>query len=172
MEKRIVESFVVLLDGTIGVGKKTLGGHLAQRFAGTYLDGDDYKVKGQPWYCSSLTTCRLLRRATNEALKDATIVFVGRPTRCLDWIYFTKHFEQRGTRIFLIGLQASFENITNESRGRIFSQEERDRMVEMIHEGYGARACSDVHIRTDHAGIGATVDKLEAAINDLIQAAS
>ena len=162
--------FVVLLDGTIGVGKSTLGRKLALRFGGTFLDGDDYRAKGKPWYCSSLTTCRSLRDASVEALDKKPVVIVGRPMRCLDWLYFSRHFERRGTRLFSIGLQASFENIINEERGRVFSQQERERMAEMIQQGYGARPYSDFHARTDQVSIGATVSQLETGIRKLTDA--
>ncbi len=67
----------------------------------------------------------------------------------------------------MTGLQASFENITNEARGRAFSQGERERMTEMIREGYGARSYSDFYMRTDRQSIEATVDTLEARLRKL-----
>ncbi|MEM6891706.1 MAG: hypothetical protein AAF636_26835 [Pseudomonadota bacterium] len=158
---------VVLLDGTIGVGKSTMGRELAHRFGGKFLDGDDYKAKGKPWYCSSLTTCHSLRDAGIKALEKTPAIFIGRPMRCLDWLYFSTHFERRGARVFSIGLQASFENITSKKRGREFSQYERERVAEMIHEGYGSRPYSDFTMRTDQACIDATVDELEARIRRL-----
>ncbi len=164
--------FVVLVDGTIGVGKSTMGRRLAVRFGGAFLDGDDFKAKGKPWYCSSLTTCRLILSASTKALETRPIVFVGRPVRCLDWLYFRRHFERKGARVLLIGLQASLENITSEMRGRSFSQYECERMAEMIHEGYGARTYSDFQLRTDQESIEATVDKLEARLKALTEAKS
>jgi len=107
--------FVILLDGTIGVGKSTMGRQLALRFGGAFLDGDDYKAKGKPWYCSSLTTCRSLLDAGTRALNVKPVVFIGRPMRCLDWLYFSRHFEPVGARVVSIGLQASFENIISEN---------------------------------------------------------
>ena len=160
--------FVVLVDGTIGVGKTTLGGQLALRFGGTFLDGDDFKGAGRPWFCSSLTTCRSIRAASVKALETDPIVFVGRPVRCMDWLYFKGQFERMGTRVILVGLQASFESLTAEARGRTFSKRERDRMAEMIQQGYGARPYSDIHVHTDQEGIERTVDRLEARLRAIL----
>ncbi|MEM1159562.1 MAG: hypothetical protein AAGJ28_01395 [Pseudomonadota bacterium] len=164
---KMLARFVVLLDGTIGVGKSTMGRQLAIRFRGTFLDGDDYKVKGKPWYCSSLTTCRSLRDASSAALEKAPVVFIARPMRCLDWLYFSRHFERKAIRVFSIGLQASLENITDDGRGRAFSQRELDRMAEMIRQNYGARPYSEFHVRTDQMSVSATVDILEEGIRRL-----
>jgi len=156
--------YVILLDGTIGVGKSTMGQKVAMRLDGTFLDGDDFKAKGKPWYCSSLATCRALLHTSILALEKTSVVLIGRPVRCLDWIYFTEHLKRIEVKVCTIGLQATFENITDASRGRSFSQYELDRMVQMIHEGYGARPYSDFHIRTDQTCIEATADKLELAL--------
>ena len=161
------DRFVILLDGTIGVGKSTMGRQLALRFGGSFVDGDDHKTKGKPWYCSSLKTCRSILGTSIQALEVKSFVFISRPVRCLDWLYFNKHFEQTGTKVHMIGLQASFENITNEARGRAFSQGERERMTEMISEGYGARSYSDFYMRTDRQSIEATVNTLEARLRTL-----
>lgn len=161
------EKSVVLVDGTIGVGKSTFGRELALRFEGSFLDGDAYKTKGKPWYCSSLQTCRALLRASTYELKTKPFVFIARPVRCLDWLYFRTHYEQNGVTLYLIGLQATFENITNKNRGRSFSQSECLRMVEMIKEGYGARSFSDFHMRTDQRNIEETSAKLEAHLKSM-----
>jgi len=163
------ERYVILLDGTIGVGKSTMGRELALLFDGTFIDGDDHKTKGKPWYCSSLTTCRSILETGIRALQEKPIIFIGRPMRCLDWLYFTRHFERSGVRVLSVGLQATFENITNKARGRLFSQYERERMMEMIYEGYGSCPYSDLHLRTDELGIEKTVSKLESSLQKIIQ---
>lgn len=160
--------FAILLDGTIGVGKSTLGRELSLRFEGAFLDGDDFKIKGKPWYCSSLSTCRQIREAGLGALFEKPILFIARPVRCLDWLYFTRNFQRYDVGLLLIGLQASFNNITREERGRSFSRYELERMAAMIEEGYGARTYSDLHVRTDKQSIEDTVDTVEAGLRQLI----
>lgn len=159
----------ILLDGTIGVGKSTMGRGIASRLSGAFLDGDDFKTKGKPWFCSSLSTCRALLKASNKVLEKENIVLIGRPVRCLDWVYFTRHFQRIGVDTFLIGLTASYENIIKENRDRKFSQPELERMLEMINEGYGTRNYADFYMRTDLAGIEMTLDRLETKLRRLIE---
>ncbi len=162
------QKHTILLDGTIGVGKTTLGRALSLRLGGAFLDGDDFKMKGKPWYCSSLSTCRQIREAGLRALEEKPILCIARPVRCLDWVDFTRHFQRFDVRLLTIGLQASFENITRQDRGRAFSPYELERMAVMIQEGYGARQYSDLHVRTDIHGIEGTVDCVERNLRQLI----
>ena len=160
--------YAILLDGTIGVGKSTLGRALSLRFEGTFLDGDDFKMKSKPWYCSSLSACRQLHEAGLHALNERPLLFIARPMRCLDWIYFSHHFQRFNIRFLSVGLQASFKNITRQERGRSFSPYELKRIATMLQEGYGARPYSDFHVRTDKQSIEATVASLETGLRQLI----
>lgn len=155
---------VVLLDGPIGAGKSTLGRALADQFDGAFLDGDDFKTPGKPWYASSLSTCRRIQQATEDALMRKQTVFVARPVRCWEWVFFTRKCGRIGVGCVLVGLQASIEAITAPSRGREFSESECARIVEMIAQGYGARHYSDVVIRTDLADLEVTVRRASAAL--------
>lgn len=138
------------------------------RFGGAFLDGDDFKMKGKPWYCSSLSTCRQIREAGLRALYERPVLFIARPMRCLDWVYFTRHFQRFDVGLLSIGLQASFKNITRQDRGRSFSPYELERMAAMIQEGYGARPYSDLHVRTDKQDIEGTVVTVETGLRQLI----
>lgn len=160
----------ILIDGTIGVGKTTLARGLSERLDGTFLDGDDFKAKGKPWFCSSLSTCRQLRDAGLQALAAKPLLFIARPMRCLDWVYFRCHFQRHGISLLSVGLQASFDAITDPARGRLFSTGELTRMQEMIVQGYGARPYSDLHLRTDTGSIDATVARAAATLRRLIPA--
>ena len=158
----------ILIDGTIGVGKSTMAHELSRRFDGAFLDGDDFKARGLPWYCSSLSTCCRIRDAGISALSEKAILFIARPVRCLDWIYFKRHFQRQNIRVFSIGLQADFANITHEDRGRSFSANELDRMAVMIREGYGARPYSDIHLRTDQHDIEDTAALASRKLRQLL----
>ncbi|MEM1299139.1 MAG: hypothetical protein AAGH68_07635 [Pseudomonadota bacterium] len=160
----MVNGHVILLDGSIGVGKTTLGRLLATRFDGTFLDGDEFGTPGKPWFASSLSTCRQIRDASLDALARTWIVFVARPVRCWEWVFFTRHFERRGIGCALVGLQAMPEAINAPSRGRRFSERELARILEMIAQGYGARSYSDAVVRTDQADLDATVERVSASL--------
>lgn len=160
--------YAILVDGTIGVGKTTMGRELACRFDGAFIDRDDHRAWGKPWYCSSLNTCRSILSTATDAFHKRNFVFISGPLRCLDWVYFSGHFGRAGAGVVSIGLQASCENITDQTRGRTFSEGERERMEEMIQEGYGARTYNDFYMRTDQAGISATADQLEMRLKDLL----
>ncbi len=161
--------FAILIDGPIGVGKTTFGRALARRFEGTFVDGDDLTRKGKPWYHSSLSTCRRICEVGLKSLEQTDFLFVSRPVRCLDWIYFKHQFERKAVGLVLIGLQSSVENITHESRGRSFSPGEIKRMAEMIQQGYGAREYSDLTLRTDQSCISETAILLEAGLRQQME---
>jgi len=162
------QKYVINLDGTIGVGKTTFGRILASRFAGQHLDGDDFRAYGKPWYASSFSTCKQLRAASIKALSKTSVVFISRPMRCLDWVYFHHHFQLCDIRFFSIGLQADYKSITAPQRGRLFSEGETTRMQEMITQGYGIRPYSEHVFRTDQHTINDTAKLIEQSLRKII----
>ncbi len=161
----------LLLDGAIGTGKSTIGRGLAARLGGVFLDGDDFSIQGKPWYYSSLGTCRRLLATGTATLEKTDIVVIARPVRCLDWVFFSKSFQKVGCETICVGLQSTFDNIIHPDRGRVFSVSERKRIVEMINQGYGARAFAQFTVRTDQNGIDETLgilgDKLRNGLPPL-----
>lgn len=160
--------FAILLDGPIGVGKSTLGRSLSKRFAGTFIEGDEFSISGKPWYCSSLSTCRRIVEASLAALQETRILFIARPLRCLEWIYFQRHFQRSDVTLLTVGLQASFKNITGQQRGRSFSQAEIARVAVMIEEGYGSRPFCDLFFRTDEQDVDSTVEQIEPRLRGFL----
>ena len=74
-----------------------------------------------------------------------------------------------GVRPLFVSLQASLAAITSQSRGRSFSDEEKERIRVMIAEGYGARPCSDIGVNTDGPRFAATLAELETGIRRVMR---
>ncbi len=151
----------IFLSGPVGAGKTTLGRALAERLAGGFIDGDDFSDPDRPWYCSILRTSKAMAQAGLAALEDRSTVVIAYPLNCINWIYFRRRFADAGIRPFFVSLRVSYPSVVGKSRGRVFSNEEHDRIQVMIAEGYGARPFSDLVIDTDTAGFAVTLAHLE-----------
>lgn len=164
MSKQTPAKMAVFLDGPIGVGKTTIGKALADEMSGVFLDGDDFSCSGKPWFASSLSTSRRILEACSVSLDSNPLVIVGYPVRCLNWVFFKRHLQDMDTTLFLVGLQARAESISSPRRARMLSDGEKARSYEMARQGYGARAYSDVFIRTDENDVAACVALLKTAL--------
>lgn len=158
----------IFLSGPIGSGKSTLGRALAGRLSGDFIDGDDFAAPDRPWYCSILQTSRAIVRAGMRVLNERSTVVIAYPLGCINWIYFRRKFGDAGVRPHFVSLKASYASIVAEDRGRVFSQEEHERIQVMIAEGYGARPFSDLIIDTGKASFAAILDELESEIRQMI----
>ena len=158
----------IFLSGPIGAGKTTLGGALAERLAGGFIDGDDFSDPGRPWYCSILRTSQSIVRTGGAMLRDADVVVIAYPLGCVNWIYFKRKFGDAGVRPIFVSLRACYSSITDPKRGRAFTDAEQDRIRVMIAEGSGARTFSDFVVDTDKAGFLATLAELESETRRLI----
>lgn len=158
----------IFLNGPIGTGKTTLGHALAKRLCGGFIDGDDFADPNRPWYCSILQTSRSILQHGAEVLATANVVVVAYPLGCINWIYFRRKFVEAGASPFFVGLQASFQAIVDEQRGRSFTSEEHDRIQVMIAEGYGAQLFNDLVVATDRADFATTLVELERQIRRML----
>src|ERR1700750_877741 len=136
----------VFLEGPIGAGKTTLGGRLAKRLSGGFVDGDDFSDPVRPWYCSTLQTSRAIVRASAQILQGNNLVVVAYPLRCVNWIYFRRKFADFGVFTHFISLGAPYTAIVDKDRGRLFTAAERHRIQTMIAEGYGSRSFSSLSV--------------------------
>jgi len=141
---------------------------LAERLSGGFIDGDAFSDPGRPWYCSILQTCRAIVRNSEAILDHKSVVVVAYPLSCIHWIYFRRKFAELGASSAFVSLRASYEAIIDERRGRIFSEEECERIRIMIAEGYGARVFSDLVIDTDTTSFSMTLKRLENEIMRMI----
>lgn len=160
----------IFLTGPVGAGKTTLGRALAERLAVGFIDGDDFSISGQPWYCSILRTSRAIVQAGLATLGDRNAVVIAYPLDCITWIYFRRKFTDAGVVPLFITLRAAYSSIIDERRGRAFSNAERDRIRVMIAEGYGEPPFSDLVLDTDRAGFAATLARLESGTRRMIAA--
>lgn len=159
---------IVFLSGPIGVGKSTLGRGLAERLGGVFLDGDDFSQSDRPWYSCILQTSRGIVQAGIAAVEQSGVAVVAYPLGRINWVFFKRSFEDRNVRTVFISLRAAYDSIVDEGRGRVFSDEERDRIRVMIAEGYGTRPFSDLIVDTDVADFGETLAVLEREVRQLI----
>jgi adenylate kinase family enzyme len=138
----------VVLHGSIGVGKTTLGKALALHLGGSYIDGDQFQHAGRPWFASSGTVAGELVKAAVSATHTGAPAVLGYPLRCTDHILLKHRLATAGVRSFFVNLQAPLEIIVAPARGRSFTNRERQRMAEMIKQGYNSRPWSDAWIDT------------------------
>ena len=158
----------VFLIGPIGVGKTRLGVALAQKLGGQFLDSDDFGDPGKPWYAQIERSSRCLLDACRQALDEGHLVFVAKPLRKRDWIYFRGRLAETDIRSICLTLSASYDAIVNPARGRIFDEAERRRIKEMIGQGYAARDFSDLTITTDVTDFPSTLTRIAAALGPLL----
>jgi len=67
-----------------------------------------------------------------------------------------------------VTLRASAASILATTRGRQFDAAERDRIAEMVAQGYADRPFSDLIVNTDIAGFDETVETLVARLVPLL----
>jgi hypothetical protein len=164
----IVQRHAIFLSGPIGAGKTALGRGLADKLDGAFVDGDDFADHTKPWYGSILHASEAIVRDGLAALRSKPAVVVAYPLRCTNWIYFKRRFGDEGALPIFVSLRASFESIVHSSRGRTFSDRERVRIREMIAEGYGSRAFSDLVVDTGQKSFDETAAELVAKVRALM----
>jgi hypothetical protein len=130
---------VIFLSGPIGSGKTTLGRGLAEQLSAGFIDGDDFSDSDQPWYCSIHRTSKGIVAAALAMFDVCKVVVIAYPLGYVNWIYFRCKFLETGVDSIFVSLKASYEAIVDESRGRIFTPEEKMRIQAMIAEGYDQR---------------------------------
>ncbi len=155
---------VIVLTGPIGAGKTTLGRALARTLGGCFIDGDDHALPGQPWYVSSLRTSRAIVEAAMTASTESGDVVVAYPLRCINWIYYRRRFAEAGAAMLVVNLHATFEQIVDAERGRVFDERERCRIAEMIQQGYGARAFAATTVDTGSPPFAEALAELVKAV--------
>jgi cytidylate kinase len=158
----------VFLNGPIGAGKTCLGVALAQRLGGQFLDSDDFGDPSRPWYAQIKRSSERLLDACQEALGKGHLLFVAKPLRRRDWVYFRGKLAELGIRSICLTLSSSYEAVVDPARGRIFDEEERRRIKEMIEQGYASRAFSDLTIATDPTDFQSTLTRAVVALGPLL----
>ena len=138
----------VVLHGSIGVGKTTLGKALARQLGGSYIDGDQFQHAGRPWFASGRKVAGELVKAAVSATHTGAPAVLGYPLRCTDHMFLKHRLALAGVRLFFINLRAPLEIIVAAGRGRSFTEWERQRTAEMIEQGYNNRPWSNAWIDT------------------------
>jgi hypothetical protein len=103
-------------------------------------------------------------------LENLDVIVVAYPLSCINWIYFRRKFGDARVRPFFVSLRASYSSIVDETRGRVFSRSEHDRIRVMLAEGYDARPFSDLIFDADKANFSAAVTQLEIETRRMIAA--
>lgn len=156
---------VIAFEGPVGVGKTSLGREVAAQLRLGFVDGDDHCAPG-PWFRSSLETSRGVAAACEALLRRHPAVILAYPMRRTNWLFYHETFRRRGIAFHCISLTADLAHIAG--RDRVLSKTELQRSAEMHAQGYGARAFSDLVMRTDAAGFDETRDRLVAEVGRLI----
>ncbi|MGZ8286937.1 MAG: hypothetical protein ACXW27_13235 [Allosphingosinicella sp.] len=143
----------IFLMGTIGAGKSTLGLALARELGGGHVEGDDYHQPPKPWFATSLSTSRGVLRAVLALAAEGRPAIVSYPLRCQEWIFYRRRLAEAGVRSAFVSLVAGEEALFARGRGRVFTGEERRRILEMLGQGYGARPFADLVVRTDRGSV-------------------
>jgi len=159
---------IIFINGPIGVGKTTLGRGVAEKLGGIFIDSDDIRDPLKTWLAEILSGSRRLVQACTTALFDTSLVIVAMPLRKREWIFLRAMLQTENITVFCITLAASRDSILAENRGRIFSSDERDRIEEMLFQGYAKRPFSDLIIRTDKLSFTDTLKELERACRTLL----
>jgi len=159
---------IIFINGPIGAGKTTLGRGVAEKLGGIFIDSDDLRDPSKTWLEEVLSGSRRLIQACIAALSDTSLVIVAMPLRNREWAFLQAMLQTEGITVFCVTLAASRDNILAENRGRIFSSDERNRIEEMLFQGYAKRSFSDLIIRTDKSGFADTLKELEKACRTLL----
>ena len=158
----------IFFNGPIGSGKTTPGRAVAPRIGGTFRDGDDYADHCGPWFASSLSTSQRIASAVLVELQAGRVAIVAYPLRCINYVYFRRSVTKAGYHSIFVTLRASAASIVATTRGRQFDAAERDRIAEMVAQGYADRPFSDLIVNTDIAGFDETVETLVARLVPLL----
>ncbi len=154
----------IFLMGTIGAGKSTLGRALARKLYGGHVEGDDHHQPPRPWFATALSTSRGVLRAVLSLVDEGRPAVVSYPLRCREWIFYRRRLAEAGIRSAFVSLVASKAALVEPGRGRMFTVEERRRIVEMLDEGYGARRFADLIVRTDRGDADDSLTHLVAGL--------
>jgi hypothetical protein len=154
------QPLAVFLTGPIGVGKSTLAAGLACALGGYHVEGDSHHLPDQPWYAASLHTSRSILQEIISHAPTARRVFISYPIRCREWLFQRRHLGASGIRTAFVALAADPVAIEDPARGRSYSPWERERIVEMVRQGYDHPAFCDFRVRTDEAGVDATLQRI------------
>src|SRR3954447_11097756 len=160
---------VIILNGSIGVGKTTLGRALARELGGTFVDSDDLRDPVKRWVEEVLSLTNALVRAGMAALAGRSILVIAVPLRARDWALLWARFHAEWVAAFCVTLAADEGAILDPARGRAFSAAERCRIAEMIAQGYAARPFSDLVVRTDCGGFAETLGRLRDGCRALLR---
>jgi hypothetical protein len=152
----------------MGVGKTTLGRALATRIGARFIDCDELADPSKDWVAEVFTVSQKLVFGAIKALKANPIVIVARPLRARDWTFFRERFRALGVTTYCITLTASAVAILGPARGRVFDAGEKDRVHQMIAEGYGTRPFSDLIVETDRHSFAETVAQLVEGCHRLV----
>lgn len=155
---------VIFLSGAIGAGKSTIGRALAVELDGFHVEGDDHQQPPRLWYATSLSTCRDTLEAVIVGLSKRDLAVVSYPLRCFEWIYYRRRLAELGVASTFVTLAAGYEATVDRSRGRAFEPWEKERIREMIGQGYDRREFSDFIIRSDGKSSAATLKEVVAAV--------
>lgn len=163
---------VIVLNGPIGVGKTTLGRALARELGGAFIDSDDLRDPSKRWLGQVLSLTNALVRAGMDVLASRPVLVVAMPLRARDWTLLRARFRAEGVAAFCVTLAADEGAILAPARGRAFSAAERNRITEMIAQGYAARPFSDLVVRTDRADLAETLSQLREGCRPLLRRVS
>jgi DNA polymerase III delta prime subunit len=163
---------VIVLNGPIGVGKTTLGRALARELGGAFIDSDDLRDPSKRWLDQVLSLTNALVRTGMEVLASRPVLVVAMPLRARDWALLRARFRAEEVAAFCVTLAADEGAILAPARGRAFSTAERNRITEMIAQGYAARPFSDLVVRTDRADFAETLSQLREGCRPLLRRVS
>jgi hypothetical protein len=154
----------IFLMGTIGAGKTTLGRALAKAIGGRHIEADDFHHPTRPWFATSFSTCRQVLNAILTPGREDGPAIVSYPLRCREWIYYRRRLAEAGIGSAFVSLVAAEAALLDRSRGRVFTEGERRRILEMLDQGYDARPFADLIVRTDRASVDESLAGLIAGL--------
>jgi hypothetical protein len=84
--------------------------------------------------------------------------------RCREWVFYRRRLTEAGVRTAFVSLVAAEESLLAPSRGRVFTDGERRRILEMLDQGYSDRRFADLIVRTDVGGVEEALASLIAGL--------